>query len=260
MAFETLSYATEGGIALVTFNRPQVLNALNVQLVGELSEAMSRAKHDPAVKVVILTGSGEKAFAAGADIAELARLGTVEAVDFARRGQRVTREMEHLGKPIIAAINGFALGGGCEVAMACTLRVAADTARLGQPEVNLGIIPGYGGTQRLARLVGKGRAMDLILTGRMVKAEEALAMGLVNQVVPAAELMDAARKLAGTLMEKGPLALRFSMEAVHGGMEMGLDDGLGWEAHLFGLSAATDDMKEGTAAFLEKRKPDFKGN
>jgi enoyl-CoA hydratase len=260
MAYETLTYAVQDGIALVTLNRPKVLNALNIRLVGELSEAMAQAKRDPSVKVVILTGAGEKAFAAGADIAELAELDTVEAVNFARRGQRLTRDMELLGKPVIAAVNGFALGGGCEIAMACTLRIAAETARLGQPEVNLGIIPGYGGTQRLTRLVGKGCALDLILTGRMVGAQEALAMGLVNQVVPAAELMDAARKLAGTLMEKGPLALRFSMEAVHGGMEMGLDDALGWEAHLFGLSAATDDMKEGTKAFLEKRKAEFKGN
>ncbi len=259
MAYETLLYEVSDGIAVITLNRPKVLNALNSQLMGELSRAAAEAKNDPAVKVVVLTGAGDKAFAAGADIGELAELGPVEAVEYARRGQRVTREIELLGKPVIAAVNGFALGGGCEVAMACTLRVAADTARFGQPEVNLGIIPGYGGTQRLARLVGKGRALDLVLTGRMVPAEEALHMGLVNQVVPAAELMDAVRKLAGTLMGKGPLALRYCIDAVHGGLDMSLEDGLNWEAHLFGLSAGTGDMKEGTSAFLEKRKPAFKG-
>jgi enoyl-CoA hydratase len=180
-------------------------------------------------------------------------------VNLARRGQAITRRMERLGKPVIAAINGFALGGGCELAMACTLRIASETAVLGQPEVNLGILPGYGGTQRLSRLVGKGRALDLILTGRNVKADEALAMGLVNQVVPADGLLDSARKLAGKLKGKAPLALRFATEAIDGGFEMSLDDGLNWEAHLFGLCASTGDMKEGLSAFLEKRKPAFKG-
>jgi len=259
MAETTVLYEADGGVALVTLNRPQVLNALNAQLLTELGEAMARARADEAVKVVILTGAGEKAFAAGADIGELARLDPMGAVEVAHRGQALTRAMERLGKPVIAAVNGFALGGGCELAMACTLRLAADTAKFGQPEVNLGILPGYGGTQRLPRLVGKGRALDLILTGRMVGAAEAREMGLVNQVVPAAELMDAARKLAGVLMEKGPLALRFSMEAVGGGIEMSLDDGLNWEAHLFGLTTGTQDMKEGLGAFLEKRKAAFKG-
>lgn len=259
MSYETLLYQVEDGIALITINRPKVLNALNQQVIRELGRAMRSAADDDTVKVVVLTGAGEKAFAAGADIEELTELGPVSAIELARRGQALTRDMERLGKPIIAALNGFALGGGCEIAMACTLRVAADTAKLGQPEVNLGLPPGYGGTQRLPRLVGKGRALDLILTGRMVSADEARAMGLVNMVVPGAELMDAVRKLAGTIMEKAPLAVRFAMEAVHGGMEMGLDQGLNLEAHQFGLCAGTEDMKEGLTAFLEKRKPSFKG-
>ena len=259
MAYETILYEAQGGIALITLHRPQVMNALNRQLLGELERAMIAARDDVSVRVVILTGSGDKAFAAGADIGELAVLDSIGAVDVARRGQALTRLMERLGKPVLAAVNGFALGGGCEIAMACTLRIAADTARFGQPEVNLGVIPGYGGTQRLSRLVGKGRAMDLILTGRMVNAQEALALGLVNQVVPAAELMDAVRKVAGTLMEKGPLALRFGMEAVNEGLEMGMDTALDWEAHLFGVCASTADMKEGMSAFLEKRKASFQG-
>jgi enoyl-CoA hydratase len=259
MSYANITYEIEDGIALITLNRPKVLNALNDELLGELDQAMADAGSDDAVGVIILTGSGEKAFAAGADIGELARLDALGAVNLARRGQGITRRMERLGKPIIAAINGFALGGGCELAMACTLRIASDAAVLGQPEVNLGTLPGYGGTQRLSRLVGKGRALDLILTGRNVKADEALAMGLVNQVVPAHGLLEAARKLAGKLRGKAPLALRFATEAIDGGFEMSLDDGFNWEAHLFGLCASTEDMKEGTSAFLEKRKPAFKG-
>ena len=259
MAYETILYEAAEGTAKITLNRPKVLNALNAQVLSELGRAFDEARKDETVRVVLVTGSGDKAFAAGADIGELAKLGPVTAVETARRGQALTRDMERLGKPVIAMINGFALGGGCELAMACTLRIAADTAKLGQPEVNLGVIPGYGGTQRLTRLVGKGRALDLILTGRMVSAQEALEMGLVNQVVPGAELEAAARKTAAALMDKGPLALRYAMEAVHGGMEMSLDDSLNWEAHLFGLCASTQDMKEGLQAFLEKRKADFQG-
>jgi enoyl-CoA hydratase len=259
MSYETLIVEREGGIARVVLNRPKVLNALNRQLIGELAQVLDALRGDANVRVVILTGAGEKAFAAGADINELAALSPVEAVDYARRGQRVFRDLETLGKPVIAAVNGFALGGGCELAMSCTLRIAAESARFGQPEVNLGIIPGYGGTQRLTRLVGKGRALDLVLTGRMVGAAEALTLGLVNQVVPDQGLSEAVARLAGTLMEKGPLALRFAMQAVHAGLEMGLDDALETEAHLFGLTVVTEDMKEGTAAFLEKRKPAFRG-
>ena len=259
MTYESLLVETQDRVCVITMNRPRTLNTLNYELVGELGEAFAAAKRDPEVGVVILTGAGSKSFAAGADIEELSQLDPINAVDLARRGQRVTRDIEKLGKPVIAAINGYALGGGCEFAMACTLRVAAETARFGQPEVNLGIIPGYGGTQRLSRLVGKGRAMDLVLTGRMVPAAEAREMGLVNMVVPAAELMDAARKLAATLLEKGPLALRFTMEAVNTGFDLGLDDALEYEAHLFGLCAASEDMKEGLTAFLGKRKAAFKG-
>ena len=259
MTYETLLVETRDRIRTITLNRPKVLNALNLQLVTELGLAFAQAKQDAEVGVVVLTGAGDKAFAAGADIGELAQLDPMGAVELARRGQRVTRDMEKLGKPVIAAVNGFALGGGCEIAMACTLRVASESAKLGQPEVNLGIIPGYGGTQRLARLVGKGRALDLVLTGRMVSAAEAREMGLVNMVVPAAELSEAVRKLAGTLLEKGPLALRLTLEAVHTGFDLGLDEALELEAHLFGLSAATADMKEGLHAFLEKRKAAFRG-
>ena len=259
MAYETLLYESTDGIAVITLNRPQVLNALNRKLLGELDTALRSARDDASVKVLILTGAGDKAFAAGADIAELAELGPLTAIDTARKGQMLTRFMEQLGKPVLAAVNGFALGGGCELAMATTLRVASETAKFGQPEVNLGVIPGYGGTQRLSRLIGKGRAMDLILTGRMVSASEALSMGLVNMVVPPSDLMDATRKLAGTLMQKGPIALRFAMEAVDGGLEMGMDAALNWEAHLFGVCASSGDMKEGLNAFLEKRRAAFQG-
>jgi enoyl-CoA hydratase len=259
MAYETILYEASEGVARITLNRPQVLNALNARMIGELGEAMETAARDAAVRVILLTGAGEKAFAAGADIGELARLDPVEAVETSRRGQQVTRRMETLGKPIIAAVNGFALGGGCELAMACTIRIASATAKFGQPEVNLGIIPGYGGTQRLTRLVGKGRALDLVLTGRIIPAEEAREMGLVSQVVPPEALPDAATVLARSLLEKGPLALRYTMEAVHRGLETSLDDALALEAHLFGLCAGTRDMKEGLGAFLEKRKAAFEG-
>jgi enoyl-CoA hydratase len=259
MAYETLLYDVKDGIAVITLNRPQVLNALNRQLIGELDNALVTARADASVHVVIITGAGDKAFAAGADIAELAELGPLTAIDTARKGQALTRLMEELGKPVLAAVNGFALGGGCELAMAATLRVASETAKFGQPEVNLGVIPGYGGTQRLSRLIGKGRAMDLILTGRTVGATEAMNMGLVNMVVPPTDLMDATRKLAGTLMQKGPIALRLAIQAVDGGLEMGMDAALEWEAHLFGVCASTADMKEGLAAFLEKRRAAFQG-
>jgi enoyl-CoA hydratase len=259
MAYETLLYDAKDGIAVITLNRPQVLNALNRKLIGELETALLAARDDASVKVLIITGAGEKAFAAGADIGELAELGPLTAIDTARKGQALTRLMEDLGKPILAAVNGFALGGGCELAMAATLRVASETAKFGQPEVNLGVIPGYGGTQRLTRLVGKGRAMDLVLTGRTVGVAEALAIGLVNMVVPPSDLMDATRKVAGTLMQKGPIALRLAMQAIDGGLEMGMDAALDWEAHLFGVAASTADMKEGLQAFLEKRRAAFQG-
>jgi enoyl-CoA hydratase len=259
MDFRNLLLTREGALALVTVNRPAVLNALNADTISELRQAALDLRRDPDVRVVILTGSGEKAFVAGADINELARSNPLSGRDLALRGQHVFDLIEHLGKPVIAAINGFALGGGCELAMACTFRLAADTARLGQPEINLGVIPGYGGTQRLARLVGRDRALDLVLTGRHVSADEAFAMGLVTRVVPAARLMEEARALAATLASKSPAIVRLALDAVNRGLEMSLAEGSQYEATLFGLAAATEDMREGTKAFLEKRKPEFKG-
>jgi enoyl-CoA hydratase len=256
---DNLQIAREGPIALLTVNRPQVLNALNGQTLVELGQAAEDLRRDAATRVVIVTGAGEKAFVAGADISELAELAPAQAQDRALLGQRVFDAVEQMGKPVIAAINGFALGGGCELAMACTLRIAADTARLGQPEVNLGIPPGFAGTQRLSRLVGKGAALDLLLTGRHVSAEEALRIGLVNRVVPAADLLTAARALATELAAKAPLAVRYIIDAVHRGSDVPFAEGAYLEASLFGLAFSTADMREGTRAFLDKRKPAFKG-
>ena len=257
--FENLLLARDAAVATLTINRPQVLNALDAATLDELRHAIVALTHDEAVRAVIVTGAGAKSFVAGADITELAAMRPAEMREHARRGQHVFDLIENMGKPAIAAINGFALGGGCELAMACTLRIAADTARLGQPEINLGLIPGFAGTQRLARLVGKGAALDLLLTGRQVTAEEALRLGLVNRVVPAAELMEAARALAADLATRPPLATRYIIETVTRGLHSGRDDAQFVEAALFGLVASTDDMREGTAAFLEKRKPVFKG-
>lgn len=259
MSFENLLLERDGAVAILTINRPQVLNALNSSTIDQLRRAVLDLKHDATVRVIVVTGAGEKSFVAGADINELAVQRPVQGKEHALRGQHVFDLIENLGKPVIAAINGFALGGGCELAMACTLRVAADTARIGQPEINLGIIPGYGGTQRLARLVGKGIALELLLTGRQLKADEALQIGLVNRVVPAADLMTEAKKLAAELATKAPVAMQYIIEAVNRGLEVSFDKGQFLEATLFGLVASTDDMREGTAAFLEKRKADFKG-
>ena len=244
-------------IAVLTIDRQEKLNALNSQVLAELDGALEAARTDPAVGVVILTGAGPKAFVAGADISELSTMTPLSGRDHALKGQGVLGRIETLGKPVIAAINGFALGGGCELAMACTLRVASTNAKLGQPEVRLGIIPGFGGSQRLARLVGKGRAMEICLTAEPISAEEALRIGLVNRVVPLAEIDAAADALAGTLLARGPVALRLAMQAIHEGLQMSLAEGLSLEAVLFGLSCATDDMREGTRAFVEKRKPQF---
>jgi enoyl-CoA hydratase len=227
--------------------------------MDELRHAVLEVKHDEAVRVLIVTGAGEKAFVAGADINELAVQTPAQGKEHALRGQHVLDLIENLGKPVIAAINGFALGGGCELALACTLRIAADTARLGQPEINLGIIPGYAGSQRLSRLVGKGIALDLLLTGRQIKADEALQIGLVNRVVPAAELMNEARTLALELASKAPVAVKYIIEAVNRGLEISFDKAAFLEATLFGLVASTEDMREGTKAFLEKRKAHFRG-
>jgi enoyl-CoA hydratase len=259
MEYENIMVDKKDGFALVTVNRPKVMNALSVKTVLELTDAFRALGDDAGVSVVILTGSGEKAFVAGADIPEFSELTPDEARSYAMRGQKLTNLIERLGKPVIAAINGFALGGGCEIAMACTIRIAADTAKLGQPEVGLGLIPGYGGTQRLPRLVGKGRAYELILGGKQIDAASAERMGLVNLVVPQAELMGACEKMAATIAKRGPLAVRYCLEAVDRGLNMSLDDGLALEADLFGLVFGSEDVREGVSAFVEKRKPDFKG-
>ena len=259
MTYDTLILERDGAVAVVTINRPKVLNALNAQTVDDIRRAMLELRQDTEVRAVIVTGAGDKAFVAGADIGELATQDPTRGREMAMRGQHVLDLVEQLGKPTIAALNGFALGGGCELAMACTFRVAADTARLGLPEINLGIIPGYAGTQRLARIVGRSQALELILTGRHVAAAEALALGLVTRVVPAATLMDEARALAAELAGKAPLAVRYALDAVTRGLDMPFSQGCALEATLFGLAVATEDMREGTRAFLEKRKPSFTG-
>jgi enoyl-CoA hydratase len=260
MPFENLLVDREGPVALVTINRPRVLNALNSQTLDELRRVVLELKQDDGVRAIVVTGAGEKAFVAGADINELAVLSPAAGREHALAGQHVFDLIENLGKPVIAAINGFALGGGCELAMACTLRFAADTAKLGQPEINLGLIPGYAGTQRLARLVGTGRALEIILTGTPIAAAEAERIGLVNRVVPAAELLNEAKKLAAQLAAQAPIAVRYIIAAINKGVEMGFAESSVFEATLFGLVASTADMREGTRAFLEKRKPAFKGN
>ena len=259
MAFDNLLLERDGAVAIVTINRPSVLNALNTATVDELRRAMLDFRQDESVRAIVVTGAGEKSFVAGADINELAVQTPTGGREHALTGQHVFDVIENLGKPVIAAINGFALGGGCELAMACTLRIAADTARLGQPEIALGLIPGYAGTQRLARLVGKGRAMEMILTGAPIAADEALRIGLVSRVVPASELMAEARKVAAQLARSAPIAMRYIINAINKGIEMPFAEACQYEATLFGLVASTDDMREGTAAFLEKRKPVFKG-
>ncbi|MGE0041572.1 MAG: enoyl-CoA hydratase-related protein [Vicinamibacterales bacterium] len=259
MSFDNLLIERDGAVAIVVINRPKVLNALNGQTVDELRAAMLDLQADPAVRAIVLTGAGEKSFVAGADINELAVLTPVQGKEHARKGQAVFDLVEHLGKPVIAAINGFALGGGCELAMACTMRLAADTARLGQPEVNLGIIPGYAGSQRLPRLVGKGVALEILLTGDMISAARAAEIGLVNRVVPAADLLAEAKALAATLAAKAPVAVRYILEAVNHGLEMSLAEGQYLETALFGAIASTEDTKEGTRAFLEKRRAEWQG-
>jgi enoyl-CoA hydratase len=249
----------ERGIALVTVNRPDKLNALSAAVVADLKSAFERVATDPAIRAAIVTGAGPKAFVAGADINELAVLTPVEAAAFAARGQAVFRGLETCRKPSVAAINGFALGGGLELAMACTVRFASDNAKLGQPEVKLGIIPGYGGTQRLARLVGRGRALELLLAGEPIAAAEAHRIGLVNAVVLQTELLDYSRNWLAKVLANGPVALGLVMEAVDTGLDFGLDAGLRFEAAAFGVSAATEDRREGTRAFLEKRSPVFAG-
>jgi len=259
MTYETLLFDVRDGLAFVTINRPDKLNALNDQVMAELADAAERIATEKEIGGAILTGAGPKAFIAGADIGDLSRQGPFDGKARAMRGQAVLRRIETCGKPVLAAVNGFALGGGCELAMACHLRVASENARFGQPEVKLGIAPGYGGTQRLPRLVGKGVALQLILTGEMIDAQEAYRIGLVNRVVPAGDLLAEAEKIMRGILAMAPLAVQLCIEAVDQGFEMTLDEGLLFEANHFGLLAATHDMKEGTTAFLEKRPPRFEG-
>jgi enoyl-CoA hydratase len=259
MAYENLLLDVKDQIARITFNRPNVLNALNRKTMEELGEILNVVRADSAVRVLILTGAGEKAFIAGADITELAQQTPVGGREYTLAGQAIIHRLETMGKPSIAAINGFALGGGCEMALACTMRIASRTARLGQPEVKLGIIPGYGGSQRLPRLVGKGLAHEMILTGEMISAEEALRIGLVNKVVEPGELLATAEALAKKIIANAPIAVQYAMEAVERGMEMPQEEGLYLEATLFGLCCATQDMREGTGAFVEKRPAKFEG-
>jgi enoyl-CoA hydratase len=259
MYTHVLFEAGEDGIASVTVNRPDKRNALSAAVVGELHDAFGRIAGDRGIRAAIVTGAGEKAFVAGADINELAVLSPVEAREYAVRGQQAFRSLETCGKPVVAAVNGYALGGGLELAMACTVRFASENARLGQPEVKLGIVPGYGGTQRLPRLVGRGRALELLLSGEPVTAAEAHRIGLVNAVVPQADLLNYSRAWLAAVLANGPLALGLVLDAVDVGLDSGLDAGLRFEAAAFGISAATEDRREGTRAFLEKRKPAFAG-
>src|SRR3954470_19367775 len=259
MNFENILFDKKNAIAYVTVNRPKVLNALNMATMDELRAAFHDIKNDAAVRVVIFTGSGEKAFIAGADISELAKHDAVRGKEYTHRGQNVLNLIENLGKPVIACINGFALGGGCEIAMACTMRLASENAKLGQPEVKLGIIPGYGGTQRLPRLVGKGIAMQLLLTGEMITAQEAHRIGLVNEVIPANQLITRAEAIAQSIIKNAPLAIQYCLEAVNHGMELTQQEGLYLEATLFAVCCATEDKREGTTAFLEKRAANFSG-
>jgi enoyl-CoA hydratase len=257
--FENLHFEKRNQIAFLTVARPKVLNALSAATMHDLARAFHAVQQDDDVRVAILTGEGDKAFVAGADITELATLDAISAAALAARGQAVFSLIETCGKPVIAAVNGFALGAGCELALACSIRLAADTARFGQPEIKLGLIPGYGGTRRLPRLIGKGRALEILLTGEMIDAAEALRLGLVNQVVPAAELLPRAEALAAKIIANAPLALRYCLQAVHRGSEMPLAEALAHEAALFALCCSTQDKSEGTRAFLEKRAPQFKG-
>jgi len=259
LALANVAYEKKGAIAYVTVNRPKVLNALNTPTWADLRTAFEDARDDGAVRGVVLTGAGDKAFVAGADIGELAHATALEAEESSRFGQKVLELIENLGKPVIAAVNGFALGGGCETAMACTIRIAVDSAKFGQPEVKLGLLPGGGGTQRLPRLVGKGRALQLILSGEMISAQEAYRIGLVNEVVPASNLIGRAEQILKLITANAPVSVQLSLEAVNKGMDTSQSEGFALEASYFGLCAATEDKKEGTSAFLEKRAPQFHG-
>lgn len=260
MTYETVLVEKRGRIAFITINRPDKLNALNAKAKHELNDLFKEIQSDPDVDVVVLTGAGEKAFVAGTDIRELTQLNESSGRAFSEGGQAVLNLIENLGKPVIAAVNGYALGGGTELALACHIRIASENAKFGQPEVNLGIIPGYGGTQRLARLVGKGRALEIILTGDQIDAQEALRIGLVNKVVPLAELLKTAEAIGQKIVSKGQVAVRYVLKAVNATQELSLADGQSLEAELFGRCCASGDFTEGTTAFLEKRKPEFKNS
>jgi enoyl-CoA hydratase len=259
MTYENLLIDVAEGTAVVTINRPKALNALNEQTLRELQRAFDSLSENEAVQVIIITGAGEKAFVAGADIAAMQPLTALQAREFAKLGHELMRTIEAGTKPVIAAVNGFALGGGCELALSCDIRLASDNARFGQPEVNLGVIPGFGGTQRLARLIGKGLAMEMILTGDMVKAAEALRTGLANKVVAQAELLDTAKEMAAKISSKGPLSVKLAKEAIRNGLDMDLDKANQYEAELFALCFASAEQKEGMQAFLEKRPAQFTG-
>jgi enoyl-CoA hydratase len=260
MSYQQILFETdEQGVALVTINRPDKRNALSIELVAELEAAFDRVENDRSVRALILTGAGDKAFVAGADINELAALPPIELRRYALRGQAVFRRLDRCGKPSVAAVNGYALGGGLELAMACSVRFASENAMFGQPEVKLGITPGYGGTQRLPRLVGRGRALEMLLSGESVDATEAHRIGLVNAIVPQANLLPHSRSWLNKVLANGPLAVGLVMETVDAGLDSGLDSGLRLEATAFGMSAATEDRREGTRAFLEKRRPVFAG-
>lgn len=258
MNYKNILFEIKNNVGLVTIDRPDKLNALNGETINELEDVFSSIKNNPDVFVVVVTGSGEKAFVAGADISELNKLEVLTAKEFSERGNMVYRKIEDLEKPVIAAVNGFALGGGCELALACHIRTASENAKFGQPEVNLGIIPGYGGTQRLARIVNSARALEMVLTGDLVSAEEAYRIGLVNKVYPQAELLNSTLDLANKIISKGQQAIRLALKAVKATDNLSLVEGLNYEASLFALVCGTEDFKEGTAAFLEKRKPQFK--
>jgi enoyl-CoA hydratase/carnithine racemase len=259
LKLENVVYDKKGPIGYVTLNRPKVMNALNKATINELQGVFEDARNDSAVRGVILTGAGEKAFAAGADIAEIANNTAVEAEEATRRGQALTDLIENLGKPVIAAVNGFALGGGCELAMACTIRIAAESAKFGQPEVRLGVMPGYGGTQRMPRLIGRGRALKLILSGEVIDASEAYRIGLVDELEPDTDVIERAETVLKKIMANAPLSVRYALEAVNKGLETSVAEGLLLEASLFAICTSTDDKKEGTSAFLEKRSPNFRG-
>jgi enoyl-CoA hydratase/carnithine racemase len=259
LTLENVLYEKRGAIAYVTLNRPKVLNALKQAVFAELKSAFEDARNDASIRGVILTGSGDKAFAAGADIAEMSNYTGIEAGEATRRAQEVTEIIENLGKPVIAAVNGFALGGGCELSMACTIRLAVEGAKFGQPEVKIGIMPGAGGTQRLPRLVGKGRALQLILTGEVISVQEAYRIGLVNEIVPSSNLIQRAEAILNQIISNAPLGVKFSIEAVNKGLEASVSEGLLLEASLFAVCAGSEDKKEGTSAFLAKRAPQFQG-